>query len=183
MRATSAVLMVIVVVGLSSSCDRQAPRMTAEEIAEVTEGQPEIFVQTEKGLTLEGIEDFYLGQEKEEARSLLEEICDVVEVYDGGWRHKNAVFKGCVIDEDARVWSLRVGFWPHNDDRVSTLEIKDRVLSPQVVRARFTEMSGALVQDLPRRGLVMMANSDHKLFASWDDGLDQPAHLIVGFHP
>ena len=160
-----------------------APPLSDEDIQRFTQGQPEIFALHQGHLTLVGLDGLYLGQPFDEAMEKLEEHCDLLEVFDGGWRHNHAVFKGCIIDEGPRTRTLRVGFWPTNENRVSTLELKDRRLNQPLIRARFTQIAGPLTQDLPRRGLLMMADSQHRLFASWDDGEDQPAHIIIGFQP
>lgn len=167
------------------ACDfnRKAPPLTAAEIQEITEGQPEIFLFQQGTLTLEGMEAFYLGQSQQDAMERLGEVCDVIETYDGGWRHNQSVFKGCVIDEDNRIWSLRVGFWPQNENRVSTLEIKDRPLNPRLVRARFAQSAGQLTMDLPRKGLLMMGSPQYRLYASWEGSEAEPVHLIVGLQP
>ena len=169
----------------SLACERshRATPLDDGEIQALTEGQPEIFVQKKGTLTLEGIEDLYLGQSNEEAMEVLDEYCDVIKTFDGGWRHSDAVFKGCNIDAGDHYKTIRAGFWPFNDDRVSTLEIQDRVIPMDVVRARFSEISDALEEDLPRRGLLMMASNEYRMLANWDDGLDEPAHITIGFHP
>ena len=160
-----------------------APPLSEVEIERLTEGQPEIFTLDNDHLTLKGLEGLYLGQPFEEGMKALQEYCEILEVFDGGWRHNHAVFKGCIIDQDHHTRTLRVGFWPSNENRVSTLELKDRRLSQPLVRARFTQIAGPLSKDLPRRGLLMMADPQYRLFASWDDGEEQPVHLIVGLQP
>lgn len=162
---------------------RMAPPMTPDEIARHTQDQPQIFVEKNGALTLEGIEELYLGQPQHEAMAVLNEICPVIETFDGGWRHNHAVFKGCIIDDGHHTKTLRAGFWPHNDNRVSTLEIKDRTLSLPLVRARFSQIADSLTEDLPRRAILMMASPQYRLFANWDDGEDGFAHIIIGFQP
>lgn len=166
-------------------CDknRRAEPLSDEEIEKLTDGQPEIFVDKNGSLTLEGIEDLYLGQSRREAMAVLEEYCDRIHTYDGGWRHAEAVFEGCIIDDGEHFKVIRAGFWPFNDDRVSTLEIKWRQIPLPVVRARFAQIADDLSEDLPRRGILMMATSRYRLLANWDDGADGPAHITIGFHP
>lgn len=163
----------------------QAAPMTDDEIARATEGQPRIFLVDERGLTLEGAEQFYLGQDEAQALEELDRLCGKPEVYDGGWRHKGAVFKGCIIENGPEVRTVRVGFWPHNGNRVSTLEVKHKPLPYEAVRARFTQTFGAdaLVSDVPRHGALIMATEQYKLFAHWDEGIDSPTHVTVGFEP
>ena len=181
---TVALLFLLWSSSLLLGCNRQiAPPLTAEEIEEATKDQPQIFLFHEGNLTLEGLEGLYLGQEFDAAMKALHEHCEVLEIYDGGWRHKNAVFKGCIIDIEETTRTVRVGFWPHNQNRVSTLEIKEDPIPMRVVRARFSQIAGALTMDLPRRGLLMMTDENYRLFASWDDGEAEAAHILVGFQP
>lgn len=163
--------------------NKLATPLTAEEITALTRGEPVIFTVDDGNLGLEGLDGFYLGQDHQAAMTRLHEVCEVIETFDGGWRHNDAVFKGCIIDTEEITTTLRVGFWPQNGNRVSTLEIKERPLDQRVVRARFSELAAPLTLDLPRKGLLMMANTRYRLFASWDDGLDGPAHLTIGFQP
>jgi hypothetical protein len=163
---------------------RKVPPLSEEEIRELTADQPQLFIDTGATLTLEGMEDLYLGQSYEDGMEALRSYCgERINVFDGGWRHSDAVFKGCLVDEGSTTITLRAGFWPFNDNRVSTLEIRSQRVSLPVVRARFTELSDELTMDLPRRGLLQMANSRYRLVANWDEGLDQPAHITVGYHP
>lgn len=178
-------LTVVAISLLVVGCDRErkVPPLTDQEIVELTDGQPKIFVEKKGTLTLEGLEDLYLGQAHDEAMEVLEKRCEHIKTFDGGWRHSNAVFKGCIIDDGTDFHTIRVGFWPFNDDRVSTLEIQSEVIALPVVRARFTEIADELTEDLPRRGILMMADQRYKLLANWDDGADEPAHITIGFHP
>lgn len=184
-RRISAVLLLAAIASMAVACERHrlAPPLTDQEIATFTEGQPQIFIHQKGSLTLEGIEQFYLGQSYEDAMEELNQLCEVIQVFEGGWRHKHARFKGCDIYEEDRIWTARIGFWPFNDDRVSTLEIQSQVIPMRVVRARFSEIADELTEDLPRRGILMMASTRYKLMANWDDGLDEPVHLIIGYHP
>lgn len=180
-----AVLVVFAVASLLSGCDRDrtVTPLTDSEIGELTEGQPQIFIEKNGSLTLEGIEDLYLGQPHDEAMEVLDDYCDRIMTYEGGWRRKDAVFKGCIIDDGVNFITIRAGFWPFNDDRLSTLEIQSEVIPMSVVRARFTEIAGKLTEDLPRRGILIMADDRYKMLANWDDGADEPAHITIGFHP
>ncbi len=169
---------------ISGGCGpRKAPPLSAEEIRYAVQGQPKIFLEREGSLALEGVDGLYLGQEEQEALAVLEKHCGRLEVYDGGWRHKGAVFKGCIIEKDGETRTIRAGFWPHNGNRVSTLEIKHYNFSPLVVRARFTEFADALTEDIPRPGAVIMASTRFRLFASWDDGATGATHITVGYIP
>ncbi len=162
---------------------RKAPPLTDAEIEELTEGQPEIFLRKKGSVTLEGIEDLYLGQPYEEAIEILEEYCDALVVFDGRWRHSDAVFKGCDIFDGNDTKTLRAGFWPFNDDRLSTLEIRHHPIPQPVVRARFAQFADELNEDLPRRGLLIMASTRYRLIANWDAGADEAAHITIGYHP
>ncbi len=167
------------------ACDRSrtATPLTDEELEELTDGQPEIFIEQKGTLTLEGIEKLYLGQPHEEAMEVLDDYCERIKTFDGGWRHAEAVFKGCIIDDGTDFITIRAGFWPFADNELSTLEIQSERIPMDVVRARFTQVAGELQQDLPRRGILMMADDRYKMLANWDDGADEPAHITVGFHP
>lgn len=186
-RSQSIAILVLTAVALvlSVACERyrKAPPLTDEEVEELTDGQPQIFVRQHGTLTLEGIENLYLGQEQDEAMEALDEYCETIKVFDGGWRHSDAVFKGCNVYAGDDSMTLRAGFWPFNDDRVSTLEIQSRPIPQSVVRARFVQIADELSEDLPRRGLLRMASTRYRLIASWDDGADEPPHIIIGFHP
>ncbi|TXD43484.1 hypothetical protein FRC96_01600 [Lujinxingia vulgaris] len=163
---------------------RLAPPLTDEEIAEYTEGQPEVFVPRGGALGFDQFESLHLGMAQEEAMAELERICGKLEVYEGGWRHKDASFHGCVIEnDDGSQTVIRGGFWPFNDNRLSTLELKSRSLTPGLVRARFTQVAGPLEEDLPRRGTLMMASDRYRLFANWDEGGQGPTHLTIGYQP
>ncbi len=181
-----ATILLLLLVGGCDGCEKhhKAPPMDADEMASITDGAPQIFIERQGTLTLEGIDELYLGQSKEEALEVLDTYCDRIMTFEGGWRHKDAVFKGCnIIDNDGQVSTLRAGFWPFADNRLSTLELQDRTLSPRLVRARFTQIADTLEQDLPRRGILMMSSSRYRLIASWDDGVDEPVRLTIGFHP
>ena len=175
----------VAMTAVSTGCDRdrRVPPLTADEIEELTRGEPQIFVERHGSLTLEGIEDLYLGQSYDEALEVLDDYCDRIKTFDGGWRHKEATFKGCILPADEGYKTIRAGFWPFNDNELSTLEIQSRAISQQVVRARFTELAGELTEDLPRRGILMMASERYRLIANWDDGAHEPAHITVGFPP
>lgn len=169
-----------------AACDRSrtAPPLTDDEIEELTDGQPRIFVEKGGTLTLEGIEELYLGQSYDEAMEVLDDYCERIMTFEGGWRHDHATFKGCdVFKDDGHVKTLRAGFWPKADNRLSTLEIRDEAIPLPVVRARFTQLADELREDLPRRGILMMQSSRYRLIANWDDGADEPAHITIGFHP
>ncbi len=174
---------------LSGGCDgcenhRMAEPMSEEQIASVTEGAPQIFVEQRGTLTLEGLEELYLGQSKDEALEALDTYCERIMTFDGGWRHQEATFKGCnIIADDGSLTTLRAGFWPFADNQLSTLELQDEPRSMELVRARFTEISDRLNQDLPRRGLLLMSSSRYRLIASWDDGSQEPPRITIGFHP
>jgi hypothetical protein len=175
-----ALAMVMVIAGCQG---RKVTGMSPEEIAEAVAGQPVIFVEKSGGLAFEGVEQLYLGQPEADAMATLESLCAVIEVYEGGWRHRNAVFKGCIIEEGSRIRTIRAGFWPHNDNRVSTLELKEASLDPRLVRARFTQVAGPLREDLPRPGVLIMTSDRYRLFANWDEGRHGPTHLTMGFQP
>lgn len=183
--ATPLLASILAVGLLVAGCDRDrtVEPLTDDEIRELTEDQPEIFVEKMGTLTLEGIEDLYLGQSKDEAMEVLDDYCQRIQTFDGGWRHSDAVFKGCIIEEDGEFTTIRAGFWPFNDNELSTLEIQDQAIAQKVVRARFSQIADELTEDLPRRGILMMASERYKLLANWDDGLDEPAHITIGFHP
>lgn len=163
---------------------RLAPPLSEEEVATYTEGQPEVIVPRGGALGFDEFESLHLGMEQDEAMAELKRICGKLEVYEGGWRHKQATFHGCVIEnDDGSQTVLRGGFWPFNGDRLSTLELKSRSLTPGLVRARFMQVAGPLEEDLPRRGTLMMASDRYRLFANWDDGGDGPTHLTIGYQP
>ena len=178
-----ALLVACTVIVVACERHRTVPPLTDDEIEELTEGQPRIFIKEQGTLTLEGIEDLYLGQPYDEAMAVLDEYCEVVKVYEGGWRRKDAVFKGCNIFDVDPPKTLRAGFWPFNDDRLSTLEIRQHPIPRDVVRARFTQLADHLNEDRPRRGILIMASTRYRLIASWDDGIDEPAHITIGLHP
>lgn len=180
-----ALVLSICLAASATACDRdrRAPPLTDDEIEELTEGQPRLFVEQHGTLTLEGIEDLYLGQSRDDALEVLDDYCDRIMTFDGGWRHGDAVFKGCIIPAGDGYKTIRAGFWPTNEHRVSTLELQSEPIPQPVVRARFTELADELTEDLPRRGILMMASERYRLIANWDDGADEPAHITVGFHP
>ncbi len=177
-----AVLVVSLLVSVGCG-QRKADPMDEAEILRVVQGQPKIFLPTNGTLALEGAEGLYLGQDESEALAVLGELCGTLEVYDGGWRHKDAVFKGCIIEQNGETRTIRAGFWPHNENRVSTLEVKHYNFSRDVVRARFTQFADALTEDIPRPGALIMASTRFRLFASWDEGAQSATHITVGYIP
>ena len=182
--AFSLVPVLVVMLLVSLGCgQRIAEPMSEAEILSVVQGQPKIFLPVQGTLALEGAEGLFLGQEEQEALAVLGELCGNLEVYDGGWRHKDAVFKGCIIEQDGETRTIRAGFWPHNGNRVSTLEVKHYNFTPDLVRARFTQFASALTEDIPRPGALIMASTRFRLFASWDEGAQSATHITVGYIP
>ncbi|MBA2662771.1 MAG: hypothetical protein H0U74_10780 [Bradymonadaceae bacterium] len=179
----AALLASLTVAPLTACQNRLAPPLSPEQIESATRDQPLIFIDSQGALSLEGAEKLFLGQDEASALAVLDEYCDRLEVYKGGWRHKHAVFKGCIIEVGDDTRTIRAGFWPHNGNRVSTLEVKHHNFEPQLVRARFMQYADELTEDIPRPGALMMASTRYKLFASWDDGAKAPTHITVGFIP
>ncbi len=175
--------LVVTLLGTIGCGQRLAEPMSEAEVALAVKGQPKIFLPVQGTLALEGAEGLYLGQEEQAALTVLGELCGNLEVYEGGWRHKDAVFKGCIIEQDGETRTIRAGFWPHNGNRVSTLEVKHYNFSPELVRARFTQFASAVTEDIPRPGALIMASTRFRLFASWDEGAQSATHITVGYIP
>ncbi|RAL24941.1 hypothetical protein DL240_01655 [Lujinxingia litoralis] len=181
-----AMLLLLALPALSTACKnaRRAPSLTEDQVAEYTRDQPEVFVPRGGAIGFDQFETLHLGMEQAPAMAELERICGKLEVFEGGWRHKEASFHGCVIENDDGTQTvIRGGFWPFNDNRLSTLELKSRNLGAGLVRARFMQVAGPLTEDLPRRGTLMMASERYRLFANWDEGGQGPTHLTIGYEP
>ena len=186
LRISQLLVVTVVAILATTACDRDrlATPLSDTEIQELTDGQPDIFVEKKGTLTLQGIEDLYLGQSYDDAMEVLDDYCEQIMTFEGGWRHSDATFKGCdVFKDEGGIKTLRAGFWPFADNRLSTLEVRDQSISMPVVRARFSQVADELREDLPRRGILMMQSTQYRLIASWDDGTDEPVHITIGFHP
>lgn len=172
--------LVLAMAALTFGCDRTESPMPPEAIDAAVEGQPEIFVVSDGGMTLEGIEGLYLGQPEEDALSYMKSQCDRFVELSPGVGRRESRFKGCTTPEHAFMYSFRVGFNDRIDGRVFTLEVKRRNIGAEVVRARFTQRTTELDVDLIRPGVVRMETPDYNMFADWDEGGAGPTHILVG---
>lgn len=158
--------------------------MTPAEIAETVEGAPEIFVRTEAGDTFDDIPEFYLGQPEAEALVALEKRCKAILTYEGGWKRGHTVFKGCKLPNEPGIDSIRVGFTPDAEMRVFTLEVRKKGWTPNQVRARYTQKFGAKFdRDVSRAATIRIETAEHRVFGSWEEGIEGVGHVIFGFSP
>jgi hypothetical protein len=162
--------------------DKQPP--SAEEVRQILEDQPAVFVETGAHYTLEGMEGIVLGQPKDDALAALEELCPRTFEYRAGKLGADAWFRGCEFDRPKNgVVSMRVGFWPKLDDRVATLEIKREGVSAPVASERFRQLVGGVNSEIVRSGYVQMRAEKYQMMADWDEGKEGPAHIATGFNP
>lgn len=177
-------LLVAVAVGLVAGCDD--PGGPPDSWADVSlEDQPRLFESRRGHPALSDIDDLYLGQSREGGLETIDRYCgdDVIERGEG-LLGGDASFRGCRVDEEGTVKFVRAGFWPRLDDRVSTLEVKRSSVPPAAVY----ESIRRLMDDDPKKKvlrdqIVQLEYRDYRFFADWDEGLDGPTHLTVGFDP
>jgi len=149
------------------------------------DGQPELFERRHGHPALANLEDLHLGQSREAARETLDPYCgdDVIERGEGPLGG-DATFYGCRIDDMEAVQFVRVGFWPRLDNRVATLEVKRSSVPPAAVYRAFRRLlESEPDKQVLRSQIVQLEYPEYRLFADWDQGLEGPTHLTVGFDP
>lgn len=187
-RSSRLAALLLALVGLSSlslaGCKSETKPPSAQEARQILEGQPQIFIEKDDHFTLEGLDGIAVGDAKQEALDELESVCPKTMEYRVGKLGGDAWFRGCEFDKPRDgVISVRVGFWPHLDDRVATLEVKREGLSAPVVSERFRQFVGGVQSETVRSGFVQMRAEKYQMMADWDEGKDGPAHIAAGFNP
>lgn len=162
-----------------TACQSPPPPPTAADIAAIPADAPDIFVRGDR-VGFVGIEDLYLGQSEADALEAMGKMCKRLVDLKGGWQRANTTFKGCHLTDHALLYTFRVGFNPKIGNRVFTLEVKRRQLDENLVRLRFWERFDGVTKELARRGLLQAETPKYNFFADWEDGMDGPAHLLVG---
>lgn len=159
---------------------------TPETWADVSlDAQPKLFERRHGHPALADLEDLHLGQSREAAEATIDQYCgdDVLERGEGPLGG-DATFYGCRIDDQETVQFVRVGFWPRLDNRVATLEVKRSSVPPAAVYRSFRKLLDQKPdKELLRANIVQLEYPNYRLFADWDQGLDGPTHLTVGFDP
>ncbi len=161
---------------------RWAERWDDREIAE----HPQIIERRDGRPAFVEIEELYLGQSKAEAKQALRSYCGDDLVRRGsGHSDDQAYFVGCRLEDDSPLRFVRVGFWPKLDDAVAVIEIKRESLIPSAMLDQFERLvdDGDIERQAIKDHLVAFDTSRHRLYADWDEGFDDPAHLVVGFVP
>lgn len=176
----SRILALLVALGTVAACHEPPPPLTPDKIAELVKGQPHILVNKDGKVTLEGLEEVYLGMSEEEALAALKPRCKRFVELTGGVMRESSVFKGCLTPDDPQTYAIRVGLTKRASNRVFTLEVERRPVSLQVIRARFVEMFPNPRLDLPKRGALTMESGIYNLFADIDEGVDGPTHILIG---
>jgi len=167
-----------------AACDKSpTPELTKKQVTSLVDGAPKVFVDDGDRVTLEGLEDFHLGQSEKDAMQAIKKRCRHPVVLQGGWMRGYTFFKGCPTPDDPVVQSFRIGFHPDIDNRVFTVELERRNVTPDVLRARFYDRFGTPTEELVRPGIVEDSTARLHVFADWDDGLKGPTHVIVGYRP
>lgn len=184
-RRSLCALATLLVLGVALvACEPESPPPSEKEAKQILEGQPELFIERDKHWTLEGLDGIELGQPRDEALEALSEICPQTMEYRAGNLGDNAWFRGCEFERPHDgVVSVRVGFWPKLDDRVSTLEIKRLNASAPVVSERFRQLVGEVESEVVRSAFVQMRGKKYQMMADWDEGKNGPAHIAAGFNP
>ncbi len=175
-------ILTILFLVLLGSCNAEPNRLQDSEVDALLKDAPRVIVNDGK-IRLDGIEEFYLGQSFEEASKFLQKRCVKPLELAPDWKRANTFFLGCLLPDDAKLLSFRIGFHPQLDKQVFTLEVKRANLGLNVIRAQFYKRLGKPFEDIPKAGVLRMRSTDYNLFASWDSGLDGPMHLIVGVNP
>lgn len=182
--ALVASLVAIAVIFGLAACKSEEKSPSADQVRQILEGQPEVFVESDPHYSLQGMDDIVLGQSKDEALAALEKLCPKTMEYRAGNLGGDAWFRGCEFNRPRDgVISMRVGFWPKLDDRVATLEIKREGLSAPVVSERFRQLVGGVNSEIVRSGFVQMRAEKYQMMADWDEGKEGPAHIATGFNP
>lgn len=179
---TAALLAAIATISLTNlACEADQPPPTGAEREALLADQPEIFVERDGHLALEGLPGVWVTQPKDEALAAIEALCDDPMEYRVGDLGGNAWFRGCEFDEPRDgVVSVRVGFWPRIDDRVAVVEVKRQGLAPAVVRERFRDRADITGLDMVRPHYVQMEGERYQMVAAWDEGLEGPARISAG---
>lgn len=162
------------------ACRDQNPPLTDTEIEKITRDAPEVVVERNGRLSLEGLDGLYLGQDQESALAWMNEQCERFVTLEGGVRREASTFKGCDTPGHDFLYSFRVGFTSRADDRVFTLELKRRNLPAEVVRARFSQHAEDVHEQVVRPGIVRVESARHNFFADWDEGAQGPTHILIG---
>ena len=163
-------------------CHEPPSPPSAEDIADLTKDQPLLFVATgePRKVTLQGLEQFYLGMPEDEAMAQIKTFCKRPVELKGGVGREQSEFRGCLTPDHDELYAFRIGFNKTISNRVFTLEVKRRPTDLKVVRARFYEQFGDVKVDLPKRGTLRMETPELNLFADIDDGKSGPTHILLG---
>ena len=156
-------------------CQQRPEPPTQQEIDAIPADAPVLFVGAPR-VSLEGLDGIWLGQSQQEAEAVMSKMCKrFVEL-----KEPHAVFKGCHLPDHKFIYSFRVGFSPKIENRVFTLETKRRPVDQALVRKRFWQAFPTLKTDYVRQGLLKAETGTYNMFADWEDGMDGPAHILVG---
>ena len=163
-------------------CHEPPTPPSADDIAQITEGQPELFIVSDspRRVTLQGLEDFYLGMSEEDAMAQIKKFCRRPVELKGGVGREQSEFRGCLTPDHDELYAFRIGFNKTVSNRVFTLEVKRRPTDLKVVRARFYERFQDVKVDLPKRGTLRMETAEFNLFSDIDDGKSGPTHILLG---
>ena len=164
------------------SCKAEPNRLSPSDVESLLKDAPPVIINDGK-IRLDGIEEFYIGQSFEDASVFLKKRCVKPLELAPDWKRANTFFLGCLLPDDPKLLSFRIGFHPQLNKQVFTLEVKRPNIMLDAIRAQFYKRLGEPFEDIPKAGVLRMRSKQHNLFASWDSGLDGPMHLIVGVNP
>lgn len=146
--------------------------------------QPQLLEKRNGHPALAELEEFYLGQSRDSAKNALDSFCEETVRRDSGSLGGDAYFLGCRIEDHPVLEFVRIGFWPKLDERVATLEIKRSSVPPAAVYGRFQQVFDESADDSTLlQQAIQIETPNYRFFADWDEGLDGPTHLVVGFAP
>lgn len=169
------------------ACDsRNEPPASWEEVN--LDEQPPLLEKRNGHPALAELEEFYLGQSRDAAKNALDSLCEETVRRDSGSLGGDAYFLGCRIEDHPVLEFVRIGFWPKLDERVATLEIKRNPVPPAAVYGRFQQVFQQGFDESPDdmtllQQAIQIETPNYRFFADWDEGLDGPTHLVVGFAP
>lgn len=181
-RPLAAILLLgLALLALAAGCKSDQPPDAWKTVS--LEDHPPVFEMRQGHPALARLEGLHLTQSHDAAVAALKKHYCPHPVRKDGRMGDDAYFLGCRLQDHPTLQFIRVGFWPSIDDRVATLEFKRKSLPPAVVHRRFQALNLEPTNQHYQQRLIQIATKDYRLLADWDEGLEGPAHIIVGLAP